>query len=122
MTGEQIFWKNVNAVRRDLGGDHISLDHAAATEIFRWCLANNAEPNHHRRAWLEKKAPALLAYIEHVADGESAAWRAMAERVRACAAAMKSAGIATQARRPSLEHIWWSLPAFGAIGQLVLDR
>lgn len=121
-TGIQIFTENARRTLRNIGMPHLDPAHGAAVEVLRWCMAVRGRPTHHRLAFLESEAPALLAYLERVANfGDSAAWRTMEERIRVYAEVLRESQEQPCAR-PWLAAIWHTLPEFTAIGQTMLDR
>jgi hypothetical protein len=121
-TGQRIFAENARRTLRDIGMSHLDPAHGAAVEVVRWCMVVCGRPTHHRLAFLESEAPALLAYLETVASsGDSASWRTMEERIRVHAEVL----VGSQEQpcpRPWLAAIWHTLPEFAAIGQTMLDR
>ena len=121
-TGTEIFERNAAAALRDIRMPQLGLDDGRAIEIMRDSLAHRCVPRFHRRAWLVRQAPALLAYIEALADAGPAGWREANERVRKYASAMRDAGEIFESRRPWLLYIWHALPDMEAIGQAILDR
>ncbi|EKF59393.1 hypothetical protein QWE_11361 [Agrobacterium albertimagni AOL15] len=121
-TGQQIFVTNAQRTLRNIGMAHLDSAHGAAVDAVRWCMAVRGRPTHHRLAFLESEAPALLAYLERVADsGDSASWRTMEERIRVYAEVLRDSQEHPCAR-PWLAAIWHTLPELAAIGQTVLDR
>lgn len=121
-TGQQIFVANAQRTLRNIGMPHLDPAHGAAVDAVRWCMAVRGRPTHHRLAFLETEAPALLAYLERVANsGDSASWRTMEERIRVYADVLRESE-EHQCARPWLAAIWHALPELAAIGQTVLER
>lgn len=121
-TGQQIFVANAQRTLRNIGMPHLDPAHGAAVDAVRWCMAVRGRPTHHRLAFLETEAPALLAYLERVANsGDSASWRTMEERIRVYADVLRESE-EHQCARPWLAAIWHTLPELAAIGQTVLER
>ncbi len=121
-TGQQIFVANAQRTLRNIGMAHLDLAHGAAVEAVRWCMAVRGRPTHHRLSFLEAEAPALLAYLERVANsGDTASWRTMEDRIRIYAEVLAGSQ-EHPCSRPWLAAIWHTLPELAAIGQTVLER
>jgi len=120
--GQRIFADNARRTLRNIEMSHLDPAHGAAVEVVRWCMVVRGRPTHHRLAFLEAEAPALLAYLERVASsGNSASWRTMEERIRVYAEVLVGC-LEQSCARPWLAAIWHTLPEFAAIGQTILDR
>ena len=120
--GEKIFLQNARAILRDIGMPHLHWAHGAAVNIVRRSINVRDRPTHHQQAFLEAEAPALLAYLETLAEsGEIAAWRTLDARVRLHAEVLRETGMHPCAR-PRLAAIWHVLPELAALGQLIIDR
>jgi hypothetical protein len=120
--GKRIFAKNARQMLRDIAMQHLDPGHGAAVEAVRWCLVVRGRPTHYRQAFLELECPALLTYLEALANsGDSVAWRTLEERVKIHAEILKEGDLHPCAR-PWLAAIWHVLPELAAIGQGVLDH
>lgn len=120
--GEEIFLQNAHAILRDIGMPHIDWAHGAAVNIVRRSINVRDRPTHHQQAFLEAEAPALLAYLETLAEsGEIAAWRTLDARIQLHAEVLRESGLHPCAR-PRLAAIWHTLPELAALGQLIIDR
>lgn len=120
--GEEIFLRNARAILRDIGMPHLDWAHGAAVNIVRRSMNVRGRPTHHQQAFLEAEAPALLAYLETLAEsGEIAAWRTLDARVRLHTEVLRESGMHPCAR-PRLAAIWHVLPELVALGQLIIDR
>ncbi|MCJ8237402.1 hypothetical protein [Peteryoungia algae] len=120
--GEEIFLQNARAILRDIGMPHLDWAHGAAVNIVRRSMNVRDRPTHHQQAFLEAEAPALLAYLETLAEsGEIAAWRTLHARVRLHAEVLQESGMHPCAR-PRVAAIWHALPELAALGQLIIDR
>jgi hypothetical protein len=111
--GEEIFRKNVTRVRHEIGGRDVAPVKAALVEIVRSCLAVRRPPTFHRRVWLERHSPSLLAYLDEIADTN--AWQTLTDRVRATSPDGRG-------RNVWLGRIAGTLHDVGRIGQAILDR
>lgn len=111
--GEMIFWTNVTRVRLEIGGPAMDLAFAARVEVIRDCLATRRPPTYHRRAWVERHDPALLAYIDEVSD--TGAWRTLLARVR-------ETPPIEGGRQVWLGRIARSVLDLAQIGRAILDR
>ncbi len=121
-TGTDIFWRNAHVVLRDIGMQSLDPVHGAAVDIVRWCRVVRGRPTHHRQALLEQVSPALLVYLEALANsGGPAAWRTLEERIRVHAETLRDSDV-RRCSRPWLAAIWHALPELVGLGQHILDR
>ncbi len=121
-TGEEIFWQTARGTLRQIAMAWLDPAHGAAVDTVRWCLLVRSRPTHHRQRFLEKEAPAILAYLEKLAlNGDAQGWRTLDERIRVHAEILKENDMQPCAR-PWLAAIWHTLPEMAAVGQTILDR
>lgn len=121
-TGEELFWQKAAGVLRDIGMPHLDPAHGAAVDIVRWCRLVRSRPTHHRQEFLEMESPALLAYLEMLAEsGDVDVWRTLDDRIRLRAEELREKDKPSCAR-PWLAAIWHALPELSAIGQRILDQ
>ncbi|WP_152599702.1 hypothetical protein [Hoeflea sp. BAL378] len=121
-TGEELFWQNAAGVLRDIGMPHLDPVHGAAVDIVRWCRVVRSRPTHHRQEFLEMESPALLAYLETLAEsGDVDVWRTLEDRISLRAEALRTRNM-RPCPRPWLAAIWSALPELAAIGQRILDQ
>lgn len=120
--GEKLFWQNAAGVLRDIGMPHLDPAHGAAVDIVRWCRLTRNRPTHHRQEFLEMESPAILAYLEMLAEsGDVDVWRTLEDRIRLRAEELRGKDKPSCAR-PWLAAIWHALPELSAIGQRIIDQ
>lgn len=100
----------------------LPIEVAAAIEVIRHCHLHERAPSHSRREWLRGHSPELLAYLDAIADGGSAAWRTVADRWMIQAGAMDLAGVRAEARVPRYEHMLRALRDMAAIGSIAVRK
>ncbi|MGO6833411.1 hypothetical protein ACCS37_32295 [Rhizobium ruizarguesonis] len=121
-SGEEIFWQNAADTLKKMSMPDHDLLHGAAVDVVRWCLNVRGRPTHHRLTFLEQESPALLAYLESLANsGNDAGWRILKERIERNGEGLLRTEMHPCAR-PWLAAILHTLPALVVLGQDILDR
>lgn len=100
----------------------LPIEVAAAIEVIRHCHLHERAPSHSRREWLRGHSAELLAYLNAISGGGSAAWRTVADRWMIQAGAMDLAGVQVSARVPRYEHMLRALRDMAAIGSIAVRK